>query len=250
MKKGGSNKLNNERLPLHLAFVACVAMALIGTGGCSSDGGEAPAVTRSQAQQELDQSSKKFNKPVFEETKKEGSLLGGLLGAGLSIGDDRRGSITIPTGLAMGSAAGQYVASKQKEYSEEVDVIVSMTKDIRAKNEEADRTIKAMEVVVAEHRALLKELMAKQKKGEADETRLSQEVAQTKSNLKTMKSAIDSAEQHLKTFSKARDIVFKDSDTRGIETKPESVAMNSEIDALRSRIDAMRKMVDDMAEVG
>ena len=249
MRKNGWMSSSSDDRPFGRRLGACLAFAaLLMVGACASNGDSEAEAPQTQAQKDLESSSKELGQPLFADTEQEGTLVGALAGGLLSIGNDNA-RVSIPMGAVVGNLAGKYVAAKQEEYSEEVEVIEAMTRDVQTKNEEAQRTIKAMEVVVAEHRARLAELRKARGKDQTAERKLQQELSLAERDLETMKDAVKKAEGHLKTFSEARDLVIKDSDTRGLADKPVVKKMDGEIETLRARIRAMNQFVADLTKV-
>lgn len=249
MTSGSGGSLSDKPVAVQRIGACLALVGLLMMGACASTDDSATEAPKTQAQQDLQDSSKELSQPLFADTEQEGTVVGALAGGLLSIGNDNA-RVSIPMGAVVGNLAGKYVAAKQEEYSEEVEVIEAMTRDIQTKNEEAQRTVKAMEVVVAEHRARLAELKKARGKDKGAERKLEQELAVAERDLATMKDAVKKAEGHLKTFSEAREIVLKDSDTRGLSDKPVMKKMDGEIEALRARIRAMNQFVSDLTNVG
>ena len=223
-------------------------------GACTTDSAAPPPPAQTQAQQDLDVSSEELGRPLVSDTEQEGTLLGGLLGGavGFGVGSGRRNDsveLAVPVGMLAGSLAGRYVAAKQAEYSEQVAVIEAITSDVKQKNSEAGRTIKAMEVVVAEHKARLSELRAAKQKGRKNEVQLKQQVAIAERDLATMKQAVDNAEGHLAMFGEARGIIVTEGESNDIAEKPAMKSMDSEIEGLRNRIRSMQQLVGELSSV-
>jgi len=234
-----------------IAAGICSGVFLL-VGACATDS-EAPAPPpQSQAELDLDTSTAKLSDPVFEDTEQEGTLIGGLLGGAVAFGvgsrDDNVG-IAVPVGMMAGSLAGRYVAAKQAEYSQQVAVIESITLDVQKKNTEASKTIKAMEVVVAENRARLTQLRSAKAKSKTNEVRLKQQIAVAERDLATMKQAVGKAEEHLALFGEARGIVVSEKEPDSIAEKPALQSMDGEIETLRKRIQSMHKLVNELSSV-
>lgn len=244
----GSRIFSRRGGPLGPALVALMLAGCVSTG----------AGPRSDAQQALVTNTEALSEPL-QATVREGTMLGGLLG-GLSVGvggssfginDRNRGTsiaIGTGTGMAAGNLAGRYVAAKQQRYGRELDVIEAMTADVRSKNAQAARTIRAMEAVVAEDRARLAELRAAVAAGEARDDALTAQLAAVEADLETMQDATLAAQEHLETFVDARSIVLRQSADPGLAGRPQTRAMDGEIDALRQRIGAMNTLVRDLSE--
>lgn len=258
MKNDGSTNCDN--LHAHsrtgnsgrrIAAGICGAIFLL-TGGCATDS-EAPApLPQTQAERDLDSSTARLNVPVFEDTQQEGTLIGGLLGGAVGFGvgnrDDSVG-IAMPVGMLAGSLAGRYVAAKQEEYSQQLLVIQSITRDVQKKNAEASSTIKAMEVVVAENRARLTQLRSAKQKSQRNEQQLKMQFAVAERDLATMKQAVGKAEEHLTLFGEARGIILSEKEPDSVAEKPALQSMDSEIDTLRKRIQSMHKLVSELSDV-
>ncbi len=236
-------------------IATCVSLSmLLLVGACTTDSEAPPLPAQTQAQQDLDTSSEELGRPLVTDTEQEGTLLGGLLGGavGFGVGAGRRDDsvhLAVPVGMLAGSVAGRYVAAKQAEYSEQVAVIESITRDVQNKNQEAGRTIKAMEVVVAEHRARLLELRAAKDKGRKNEVQLKQQVAVAERDLATMKQAVGKTEEHLALFGDARGIIVTDSASGDVTQQPAMKSMDGEIESLRGRIRSMHKLVSELSSV-
>ncbi len=209
-----------------------------------------PKIEDTEAQRELEHEKEALSEPL-ETTVKEGGILGGLLGGGFSIGfgSKKSAGVAVPTGILLGSLAGKYVAAKQKKYSEELEVIEAITKDVQEKNAHAESAIGAMRTVVEEDRKRLGELRQALEKGEAEEEDLEDMVEVAERDLKTMQVAATKTEEHLDTFVKARSIVIDDSDDAELAGRDEIKAMDVELDGLRNRIRAMHDLVAELSDV-
>ena len=238
-----------------IAAVSSISMALF-IGACQTTD-ETPPPQRTQAQLDLDDSSEDLSRALVTDTEQEGAILGGLIGAGIGFGigsrDDGGGGgigVSVPIGAFAGSVAGRYVSAKQDEYTKKVEVIEAITRDVRSKNEAAARAIKAMEIVVAEHRARLAQLRAAKTKSRRDELRLEQQIAMVEKDLQTMRGALGKAEEHLALFGEARGLIVKKDEPGDIVQQKAVISMDGEIRSLRSRIQAMHKLVNDLSAVG
>lgn len=229
----------------------CVAVFLL-VGACATDSEAPTPPPQSQAELDLDSNTAKLSTPVFEDTQQEGTLIGGLLGGAVAFGvgnrDDNVG-VAVPVGMLAGSFAGRYVAAKQAEYSQQAAVIESITRDVQKKNAEANSTIKAMEVVVAENRARLTQLRSAKQKSQKNEQQLKMQVAVTERDLATMKQAVGKAEEHLALFGEARGIVVSEKAPESAAEKPALQSMDSEIETLRKRIQSMHTLVNELSSV-
>lgn len=230
-----------------LVFSALVLAA------CAS-GGDGEAISpyqESQANRDMASSARELSQPLVQDTVSEaktiGSFIGGIVSA--ATGKDSSVGVGVNYGALGGSLAGRYVAAKQEEYSEEVEVIEAITRDLEGKNQDAERTIKAMEVVVAEDRARLEEIRKAKAEGKLSKKQMQQEIAFAERDLETMRKARDAAEGHLETFVEARSIVLEDSDNENLEQVPQMDALDGEIEVLRARIKAMSELVDDLSRV-
>ena len=248
-----------RRAPLTSTKRIGLCLSLIGLlflGACVSDGGGEPPVQKSQAQNDLRTSAKKLGKPL-DGTTEEAMVAGGILGSGISFGvgggfggsTKKATRVSIPLGMIAGTLAGRYVSAKQREYSAEVEVVEAITEDIRSKNQQADRTIASMEVVVAEDRARLADLRGARALGEVSENTLKQQIALAEDDLATMNRAVKKAEEHYSTFADARTIVLKENTNPDLPGGPEMSGMDTEIEVLRARIRAMKGLVDELASV-
>lgn len=221
-------------------------------GACATDSEAPTPPPQTQAERDLDSNTAKLSTPVFEDTQQEGTLIGGLLGGAVAFGvgnrDDSVG-VAVPVGMLAGSLAGRYVAAKQDEYSQQVAVIEAITRDVQKKNAEADSTIKAMEVVVAENRAWLKQLRSAKQKSQKNEQQLKMQVAVAERDLATMKQAVGKAEEHLTLFGEARGIVVSEKAPESAAEKPALQSMDSEIETLRKRIQSMHTLVNELSSV-
>ncbi len=235
-----------SRAVLSLALIAPLLVA-----ACQTDREAQRPPEQSQAQRDLRDNTEALGEPL--DTVTEGTLLGGLLGGltfGVGSGKKKQGiNFGVVSGALAGGLAGKYVAAKQEKYSEEVEVIEAITEDIRNKNREAVRTVKAMELVVAEDRARLAEIRRAVSEGKVGEDVLEREVAIAEGDLKTMKKAATKAEEHAETFGKARSIVLAKSEDKDLEAGPEIVAMDGEIESLRARIRSMHDLIDELSSV-
>ena len=233
---------STKRIGLCLSLVGALLL-----GACAS----VPPAPKSLAQKDLRTQVVMLGAPL-EGTVAEGTAAGGLLGTGLSIGlggGDDSFQVAIPLGLLAGNLAGQYVAAKQSEYGATADVIEAITQDVRAKNLEAEQTVAAMEVVVAEDRARLAELRDAQARGEDNEVALKQQISLAADDLATMEQAVEAAEAHAATFTNARVIVVNPSKNPDIPSEQEVTDLDTEIEILRDRIRAMKGFVDELASV-
>jgi outer membrane lipoprotein SlyB len=230
--------------------LCCSALLLI--GACATDSEAPTPPPQTQAERDLDASTAKLSEPLVEDTQQEGTLIGGLLGGAVAFGigsrDDNVG-IAVPVGMLAGSVAGRYVAAKQAEYSQQVAVIEAITRDVQNKNTEADRTIKAMEIVVAENRARLTQLRSAKNQSQKNEVRLKQQVAVAERDLATMKQAVGKAEEHLALFGEARGIIVSEKEPDSVAEKPALQSMDGEIETLRKRIQSMHKLVNELSSV-
>jgi ribosome-associated translation inhibitor RaiA len=233
---------STRRIGLCLSLVGVLLLS-----ACAS----VPPAPKSPAQKDLQTQVVVLGAPL-EGTVAEGTAAGGIMGTGLSIGlgGDDAMQIAIPLGLLAGNLAGQYVAAKQSEYGAEVEVVEAITEDVRRKNQDAERTVASMEVVVAEDRARLAELREAQSQGADNEVALKQQVALAEDDLATMQQAVEAAEAHVATFANARAIVLNQSESPEFRDTPEVTDMDSEIEILRDRIRAMKGFVDELASVG
>ncbi len=256
----GTPAASAKRIGLCLSLIGLLMLGACATGGdvaTSPQDGEAPPVQKSQAHHNLRTSTEKLSEPL-DATEEEAKVLGGFLGTGISVGlgsfgvgggKKKSARVALPLGVIAGSLAGSYVSAKQKEYSEEVEVVEAITKDVREKNQHAERTIQAMEVVVAEDRARLAELREAEAQGQVSESVLEQQVALAEDDLETMKQAVSNSEEHLSIFTDARTIVLKESQDPDLPSRPEMNAMDGEIEVLRERIRAMQGLVDELSSV-
>ena len=236
----------------HLAFCVLTAAALTLAGCASSNDPDAiPPYQETEAKRDLVDGAKDLKQPLVSETESEGTMFGAFLGSVVSAATDNDSSVglSIGYGAVGGSLAGRYVAAKQEEYSEEVEVIEAITRDVQGKNQHAERTIKAMEVVIAEDRARLDQIRKARADGKISKNQLTEEVAFAERDLETMRRARDSAEEHLKTFVAARSLVLEDSDSDDLEQSPEVTSLDGEIEALRARIKTMHDLVDELSGV-
>ena len=215
----------------------------------SDDSDAIPAYQETEANRDLVEGAEKLEEPLFSESAVEGALLGGFLGSVLSSATDNDSPIGFGIGATVGSLAGRYVEAKRDEYSEEVEVIDAITRDVQGKNEHATRTIKAMEVVIAEDRARLDQIRKARADGKISRSQLNDEVAFAERDLETMRRARDAAEEHLKTFVAARSLVLEDSKTDDLEKRSEVSSLDGEIEALRARIKTMHELVDELSGV-
>lgn len=257
MKTVGSTKLADSGYRWHplvrpRQFGLCVLTAVVLTlVGCAStnDSAAIPPYQETEAKRELVDGEKDLKEPLVSDTQTEGTVLGGLLGSVLRSATDEDFPVSFNIGAATGSLAGRYVAAKQDEYSEEVEVIESITRDVQGKNEHATRTIKAMEVVIAEDRARLDKIRKARADGKISRSRLTEEVAFAERDLQIMRQARDAAEEHLKTFVAARSLVVEDSEKDDLEKSSEVRSLDDEIEALRARIKTMHDLVDELSGV-
>jgi hypothetical protein len=258
MKRNGSTNCSDDgaRRPTDAAgrriAAGIFSAVFLLVGACATDSEAPTPPPQTQAERKLDSSSAKLNAPVFEDTRQEGTLIGGLLGGAVSFGvgsrDDNVG-IAVPVGMLAGSVAGRYVATKQAEYSQQVAVIEAITRDVQKKNDEANSTIKAMEVVVAENRARLSQLRSAKEKSQKNERQLKQQIAVAERDLATMKQAVGKAEEHLALFGDARGIIVSEKEPESAAEKPALQSMDGEIETLRKRIQSMHKLVNELSSV-
>ncbi len=246
-----------RRAALGSAKKVGLAFSMIGLlflGACASTSVE--DLPKTQAQTDLRSNTIFLGQPLSG-TVAEGTAAGGILGTGLSVGigafDSNKSSsvgFALPIGgMIAGNLAGQYVASKQKLYGAEADLLESITQDVRTKNQHAARTIESMQVVVAEDRARLAELRAAQDLGQDNEDALDQQIAVAQADLATMQQAITKAEEHYATFVDARTIVLGQNQNLAQTNGQEVGVMNLEIEMLQERIRAMKGLVDELASV-
>jgi uncharacterized protein YhaN len=251
MRNDGSTISADARIR-RVAICLTVALALL-AAACATDSEAPEPPVQSQAQLDLDANTSALGTPLVTETQQEGTLLGGLLGGAVGFGFGSRRSndnvsIAMPVGMLAGSMAGRYVAAKQAEYSEKVAVIEAITRDVKQKNVEAGRTIKAMETVVAEHRARLAQLRAAKDTSRKTTAQLEQQVAVAKQDLDTMKQAVGNAEGQLALFGEARGLVVTSKEPDAAESSKVKV-MDIEVESLRNRIRSMQKLVGDLSSV-
>ncbi len=236
----------------HLALCVLTA-AVLGLAGCASsnDPDAIPPYQETAAKRDLVDGAKDLKEPLVSETESEGTMFGAFLGSVVSAATDSDSSVGLSIGYGAlgGSLAGRYVAAKQEEYSEEIEVIEAITRDVQGKNDHAARTIKAMEVVIAEDRARLDQIRKARADGKISKNQLTEEVAFAERDLETMRRARDAAEAHLKTFVAARSLVIEDSEMEDLEQTPEVTSLDVEIDALRARIKTMHDLVDELSGV-
>ncbi len=225
--------------------------AVSALAGCAStnDPDAIPHYQETEANRDLVEGAENLEEPLFSETAFEGALLGGFLGSVISTATDNDSPIGFGIGATVGSLAGRYVAAKRDEYSEEVEVIEAITRDVQGKNEHATRTINAMEVVIAEDRARLDQIRKARADGKISRNQLTEEVAFAERDLETMRRARDAAEEHLKTFVAARSLVLEDSKMDDLEKRSEVTSLDVEIEALRARIKTMHDLVDELSGV-
>ena len=225
-----------------LALAACAS---------SNDPDAIPPYQETEAKRDLVDGAKDLKEPLVSETESEGTMFGAFLGSVVSAATDNDSSVGLSIGYGGlgGSLAGRYVAAKQEEYSEEVEVIEAITRDVQGKNDHAERTINAMEVVIAEDRARLEQIRKARADGKISRNQLTEEVAFAERDLETMRRARDSAEEHLKTFVAARSLVIEDSDKDDLEQSPAVSSLDVQIEALRARIKTMHDLVDELSGV-
>ena len=255
MKSNGLMKLSDlvtgrERSVRVSRVMLCLsAAAMLSLGACAS----LPPLPQSKAQLSMETNSAELAQPLVSETEEEGTLLGGLLGGGIAFGagggNNRRVNMALPIGMFAGSVAGRYVAAKQAQFSEEVEVAEAITRDVRTKNAQAGRLISAMETVVAEHRTRLAEIRAAKAKGRDNAALLEQRVEVATRDLEKMKESAGKAEEHLALFNDARGIVLEKSDSKDLSQKPVMKSMTVEILTLRNRIKSMHKLIGDLSNV-
>lgn len=238
-----------KRIGLGISMVGLLFM-----GACASN--NVSEVPKTQAQTELRSNTIFLGQPL-DGTVAEATAAGGIFGTGLSVGigafggnDNSSVGIALPVGgMIAGNLAGQYVSAKQKRYGAEVDIIESITIDVRTKNQHAENTISSMQLVVAEDRARLAELRTAREKGEVDEDVIDQQIAIAQADLATMQQAVAKAEEHYATFNDARTIMLQQNQNLAQTNGHEVGLMNLEIDMLRERIRAMKGLVDELAAV-
>lgn len=234
--------------------VCLLALGALVLAACASGGEAVSPYQESQANRDMASSARDLSRPLVEEddtvseAKTIGSFIGGIVSA--ATGKDSSVGVGVNYGALSGSLAGRYVAAKQEEYSEEVEVIEAITRDVEGKNQDAERTIKAMEVVVAEDRARLEEIRKAGAEGKLSKKQMQREIAFAERDLETMRKARDAAEDHLETFVAARSIVLDESDNENLEQVPQMDALEGEIEVLRARIKAMSELVDDLSRAG
>lgn len=249
LTKFGDPENGRERSVFGGRVIVCLsAAAMLVLGACAS----LPPLPPSKAQLSMETSGEELGQPLVSETEEEGTLLGGLLGGGISFGVGKRSDdvqMALPVGMFAGSIAGRYVAAKQAEFSKEAEVAEAITRDIRTKNAQAGRMIAAMETVVAEHRTRLSEIRAAKAKGRDSEALLEQRVEVAARDLETMKESAGKAEGHLALFNEARGIVLEENESKDLAQKPVMKSMTVEILTLRNRIKSMHKLIGDLSSV-
>jgi len=249
LTKFGDPETGRDRGAFRCRVIVCLsAAAMLVLGACAS----LPPLPPSKAQLSMETSGEELGQPLVSETEEEGTLLGGLLGGGISFGVGKRSDdvqMALPVGMFAGSIAGRYVAAKQAEFSKEAEVAEAITRDIRTKNAQAGRMIAAMETVVAEHRTRLSEIRAAQAKGRDSEALLEQRVEVAALDLETMKESVGKAEGHLALFNEARGIVLEENESKDLAQEPVMKSMTVEILTLRNRIKSMHKLIGDLSSV-
>ncbi|MDH3702588.1 MAG: hypothetical protein OEU46_14870 [Alphaproteobacteria bacterium] len=250
LTKFGDPETGRERSVFGGRVIVCLsAAAMLVLGACAS----LPPLPPSKAQLNMETSSEELGRPLVSDTEDEGTLLGGLLGGGITFGagggSNRNVNMALPIGMFAGSVAGRYVAGKQAQFSKEAEVAEAITRDVRAKNAQAGRMISAMETVVAEHRTRLAEIRAAKAKGQDNAALLEQRVEVAAKDLETMKDSVGKAEGHLALFNDARGIVLEKSESKDLAQKPVMKSMTVEILTLRNRIKSMHKLIGDLSSV-
>lgn len=236
--------------PRHLALCILTA-AVLALAGCAStnDADAIPPYQETDAQRDLIDGARDLKEPLVSDTESKGTIFGSFLGGvlGATADNDSSVGVRIHFGAFGGSLAGRYVAAKQEAYSKEVEVIEAITRDVQGKNEYAARTIKAMEVVIAEDRARLDQIRKARADGKVSRNRLTEEVEFAERDLETMRRARDAAEEHLNTFVATRSLVLEDSKIDDLEQRSEVTSLDVEIEALRARIKTMHDLIDELS---
>lgn len=252
--------IGGSRPAMHAGFGLCMlAMCGLGLAACASDGDSeaggnletSSSAQQVQAKRDLVDGTEDLSAPLVSDTVSEGAKVGAFLGSIISSATGNESSVgfSVNYGSLGGSLAGRYVAEKQEEYGAELEVIDAITRDVEDKNRHAERTIQAMEVVVAEDRARLEEIRKAREEGKLSRRQMAEEIAFAERDLETMRRARDSAEEHLETFVQARSIVLEESEDDSLEQAPEMDSLDSEIEILRGRINVMHQLVDELSRV-
>ena len=125
-------KTGRERSVFGGRVIVCLsAAAMLVLGACAS----LPPLPPSKAQLNMETNSEELGRPLVSDTEDEGTLLGGLLGGGITFGAgggrNQNVNMALPIGMFAGSVAGRYVAGKQAQFSKEAEVAEAITRDVR-----------------------------------------------------------------------------------------------------------------------
>ncbi|MEM9428898.1 MAG: hypothetical protein AAGA32_05310 [Pseudomonadota bacterium] len=168
------------------------------------------------------------SREALQSTVGQGSLVGAAGGAaiGVLLGGGLGGARGAQIGQLVGAGAGNYVRQLQEEFATEEEVLGQVISDIQATNARLERTIAAMQAVLAEQRAQVA----------ADSTRVER-------NASEAVAAVEAAEVQERFFGQTRSLLIE---TGAPVT---SSAYDGELGRLQSRIAAMRDIASDLADL-
>ena len=201
-------------LALTLLLAGCVTMPALndnrpppevggrfGIGGFSFGGPKEPYGYEGELSPEERQLRERARR--FEMTVWQGVLIGGVAGTviGAVAGGDTQDAIGgAMIGSTLGGIAGVYVASKQEDYADTEDQLESMTRDVRASNQEAEALIASARTVLEEDRRRLAAVESRYQRGQATEEALRQERARVWGNRKVIQEAATNAGDRYRVF--------------------------------------------------
>jgi hypothetical protein len=143
----------------------------------------------------------------------QGAAVGAAAGAAIAwlSGEDTKNiAIAGAAGGAVGAAAGYYIASKQKSYANQEELLESMIEDVDKKNEQTESFIVNLREVVAEDKRRLSALEGEIAEGKATQADLEKERKRAEANRTVALSTLEKARGDYQEFEYASEVYGHD----------------------------------------
>ena len=222
--------------------VAVTAVFLVGcqTTGGGSYLGAADDTDMTPAEREMHNRSEAFNRTIWEGVAMGalgGAIIGGLIGR-----DWQGAAIGAGIGALAGGVAGNYLASKQRQYASKEQQLNAMIADVHTKNLQAKQMVTALEDVVAEDRKKLALANKQYEDGLIQKAQYDKEIKDVQENRTYIDSQIADARKQHKVFSDAG--VEYQKANPGTDMKK----YDAEVEELGRRIDYMAKVSNEISD--
>ncbi len=213
------------------------ALAVSGCAPVLTIGVPTVTVTRATASPEEAELQRRAN--ALKKTIIQGAATGAASGAALSLangGNNFWQSVAI--GAVVGTLAGSYVASLQRNFADRESKLKQAISDIKATNSEVASTLRVMRTVQRREIAEVRQFQRALAAGRTDSASLAARISVAKANLADMEGAIDGAEARADEFAQAR---------AAIAAEPGKGNIDRELSELQNRIAQMRAVAADLS---